>query len=48
MSPAETASHFKSRRRTLMQDVEAALLALAQYGHVGVLQDGRFLARRAA
>ena len=48
MGPAETASHFKSRRRTLMQDVEAALLALAQYGHVGVLQDGRFLARRAA
>ncbi len=44
----EVAAHFRSRRRTLLQDVEAALLALAQYGHVGLLPDGRFLARRAA
>ena len=44
----EAAAHFRSRRRTLLQDVEAALLALAQYGHVGLLPDGRFLARRAA
>ncbi len=48
MSVTETAACFTSRRRSLMRDVEDALLVLAQYGQIGVTSGGRFLARRAA
>ncbi|WP_174301278.1 class I SAM-dependent DNA methyltransferase [Caulobacter sp. S45] len=48
MSVSETAACFKSRRRRLMEDVERALLVLAQYGQIRVTPDGRFLARLAA
>ena len=48
MSVSEIAACFKSRRRNLIREVEAALLVLAQYGQIGVTSGGRFLARRAA
>ena len=48
MTAEAVATRFRSTGRDLVRNIDAALLALAQYGHVGVLPNGRFLARRAA
>ena len=45
---AEAAACFTSRRADLLVLVEKAMTVLAQYGHLSMLEDGRFLARRAA
>ncbi|MBB4001323.1 hypothetical protein [Aurantimonas endophytica] len=48
MNAAEIARAFKRGGSRIEPGVQQALTALARYGHVTSLTDGRFAARRAA
>ena len=48
MSAADLAAGFRSRRKGLLDEINAALLVLAQYGHISMTPGGRFVARRVA
>lgn len=48
LGACEIAKRFRSARRHLEADVQDSLILLAQYGHLALLPDGRYLLRRVA